>query len=167
MLGHRSLSPEDYLAILKKRWWIIAIPAILFPIIAYAASYLVQPQYLSQTLVLVEQQKVPDKYVTPVIVEDINARLSSMKEQILSRSRLQPILDQFDLFSGNHMNADDRLDLMRKNIDIKPIESEDVARSARILHFVQGERRAYRAGRLCRDHVHVCRGEPSRSRDAD
>ena len=124
MLGHRSLSPEDYLAILKKRWWMIAIPAIIFPIVAYAASYLVQPQYLSQTLVLVEQQKVPDKYVTPVIVEDISGRLSSMKEQILSRSRLQPILDQFDLFSGGHMNTDDRLDLMRKNIDIKPIQSE-------------------------------------------
>lgn len=124
MLGHRALSPEDYLAILKKRWWILAIPAIIFPIVAYAASYLVQPQYLSQTLVLVEQQKVPDKYVTPVIVEDISGRLSSMKEQILSRSRLQPILDQFDLFAGSHLNTDDRIDLMRKNIDIKPIQSE-------------------------------------------
>ena len=124
MLGHRALSPEDYLAILKKRWWILAIPAILFPIVAFAASYLVSPQYTSQTLVLVEQQKVPDTLVKPVIAEDISARLASMKEQILSRSRLQPILERFNLFAGDHMNMDDRLDLMRKNIDIKPIQSE-------------------------------------------
>ena len=124
MLGHRALSPEDYLAILKKRWWIIAIPALLLPILAFAASYLVSPQYTSQTLVLVEQQKVPDTLVKPVIAEDISARLASMKEQILSRSRLQPILERFNLFSGDHMNMDDRLDLMRKNIDIKPIQSE-------------------------------------------
>ncbi len=124
MLGHRSLAPEDYLAILKKRWWILAIPAILLPIVAYAASYLVQPQYLSQTLVLVEQQKVPEKYVTPVIADDISGRLASMKEQILSRSRLQPILERFNLFAGDHMNMDDRLDQMRKNIDVRPIQSE-------------------------------------------
>ena len=124
MLGHRALSPEDYLAILKKRWWIIAIPAILLPVLAFAASYLVSPQYTSQTLVLVEQQKVPDTLVKPVIAEDISARLASMKEQILSRSRLQPILERFNLFAGDHMNMDDRLDLMRKNIDIKPIQSE-------------------------------------------
>ena len=124
MLGHRALSPEDYLATLKKRWWIVAIPAILLPILAFAASYLVSPQYVSETLVLVEQQKVPDTLVKPVIAEDISARLASMKEQILSRSRLQPILERFNLFAGDHMNMDDRLDLMRKNIDIKPIQSE-------------------------------------------
>ncbi len=124
MLGHRSLAPEDYLTILKKRWWILAIPAIVLPMIAYAASYLVQPQYVSQTLVLVEQQKVPDTYVKPVIAEDISGRLSSMKEQILSRSRLQPILERFNLFAGDHANMDDRIEMMRRNIDIKPIQSE-------------------------------------------
>ena len=124
MLGHRTLSPEDYLSILKKRWWIIAIPAILLPILAYAASYLVSPQYTSQTLVLVEQQKVPDTLVKPVIDSDISGRLASMKEQILSRSRLQPILERFNLFAGDHMNMDDRIDFMRKSIEIKPIQSE-------------------------------------------
>ena len=77
-LGHRALSPEDYFAILKKRWWIIALPAIVLPIMAFAASFLVSPQYTSQTLVLVEQQKVPDTLVKPVIAEDISARLASM-----------------------------------------------------------------------------------------
>ncbi len=57
MLGHRALTTQDYLTILMRRWWIIAIPAILFPIVAFGISYLVQPEYISQTLVLVEQQK--------------------------------------------------------------------------------------------------------------
>ena len=124
MLGHRTLSPEDYFAILKKRWWIIVIPAVILPIVAFAASYLVSPQYTSQTLVLVEQQKVPDSLVKPVIAEDITGRLASMKEQILSRSRLQPILERFNLYAGDHMNMDDRIDAMRKSIEIKPIQSE-------------------------------------------
>ena len=43
MLGHRALTVQDYTTILKRRWWIIAIPAIIFPIIAFAITFLVQP----------------------------------------------------------------------------------------------------------------------------
>lgn len=123
MLGHRTLGIEDYTRILKKRWWMIAIPALILPIVAYAVSYLVDPQYLSQTLVIVQQQKVPDNYVKPVIAEDLTGRLASMREQILSRSRLEPIITRFNLFSGQKATMDERLDLMRKAIDIKPIQS--------------------------------------------
>jgi uncharacterized protein involved in exopolysaccharide biosynthesis len=57
MLGHRALTLQDYTAILKRRWWIIAIPAILFPIVGFGITYLVQPEYLSQTLVLVAHRR--------------------------------------------------------------------------------------------------------------
>lgn len=123
MLGHRTLGLEDYITILKKRWWIVAIPAIIFPIAAYAASYLVDPQYVSQTLVLVDQQKVPDHYVQPIIAEELSSRLASMREQILSRSRLEPIITRFNLFAGQKATMDDRLDAMRKAIEIRPIQS--------------------------------------------
>ncbi|MDQ2833222.1 MAG: Wzz/FepE/Etk N-terminal domain-containing protein [Acidobacteriota bacterium] len=128
MLGHRALTVQDYITILKKRWWIIVIPAILLPIVGYAITFLIQPQYISQTLVLVEQQKVPDSYVKPVVTEDLSGRLASMKEQILSRSRLQPIIERFNLFANSKMSMDDRIDLTRKNIGITPIQSE-IARS--------------------------------------
>jgi polysaccharide chain length determinant protein (PEP-CTERM system associated) len=123
MLGHRVLNLEDYATILKRRWWIIAIPALILPIVAYGISHFVQPRYVSQTLVLVEQQKVPDSYVKPVVTEDLGARLATMKEQILSRSRLEPIIERFNLYGNTKMSADDRIDAVRKNIEIKPIQS--------------------------------------------
>lgn len=123
MLGHRSLSLEDYITILKRRWWIVVIPALILPIVTYGISHLVQPRFVSQTLVLIEQQKVPDSYVKPVVTEDLNARLASMKEQILSRSRIQPIIERFNLYGAGKMSMDDRIDAVRKNIDIKPIQS--------------------------------------------
>jgi polysaccharide chain length determinant protein (PEP-CTERM system associated) len=124
MLGHRALTLQDYGTILKRRWWIIAIPAIVFPIVGYALTFLVQPQYISQTLVLVEQQKVPESYVKAVVTEDLSGRLASMKEQILSRSRLQPIIERFNLFANGKMSMDDRIDMTRRNIGITPIQSE-------------------------------------------
>jgi polysaccharide chain length determinant protein (PEP-CTERM system associated) len=124
MLGHRALTLQDYTTILKRRWWIIAIPAIIFPIVGFCITFLVQPQYVSQTLVLVEQQKVPESYVKSVVTEDLNGRLATMKEQILSRSRLQPIIERFNLFANGKMSMDDRIDMTRKNIGIAPIQSE-------------------------------------------
>jgi polysaccharide chain length determinant protein (PEP-CTERM system associated) len=124
MLGHRALTLQDYSTILKRRWWIIAIPAIIFPIVGFALTFLVQPEYMSQTLVLVEQQKVPESYVKAVVTEDLNGRLATMKEQILSRSRLQPIIERFNLFANSKLSMDDRIDLTRKNIGIAPIQSE-------------------------------------------
>jgi polysaccharide chain length determinant protein (PEP-CTERM system associated) len=124
MLGHRALTLQDYTTILKRRWWMIAIPAVIFPIVGFALTFLVQPQYVSQTLVLVEQQKVPESYVKAVVTEDLSGRLASMKEQILSRSRLQPIIERFNLFANGKLSMDDRIDLTRKNIGITPIQSE-------------------------------------------
>jgi polysaccharide chain length determinant protein (PEP-CTERM system associated) len=134
MLGHRALTLQDYTTILKRRWWIIIIPAIVFPLIGYGITFLVQPQYVSQTLVLVEQQKVPDSYVKPVITEDLSGRLATMREQILSRSRLQPIIERFNLLANSKMSMDDRIDQTRKNIEIRPIQS-DIARTGGLPGF--------------------------------
>jgi len=127
MLGHRALTVQDYTTILKRRWWIIAIPAIIFPIVGYGITFFVQPQYVSQTLVLVEQQKVPESYVKAVVTEDLSGRLASMQARITSRSRLQPIIERFNLFAGSG-SMDDRIDKTAKNIGIAPISSE-IARS--------------------------------------
>ncbi len=134
MLGHRALTLQDYTTILKRRWWILAIPAIIFPVVGYAITFLMQPQFLSQTLVLVEQQKVPDTYVKPVITEDLSGRLATMREQILSRSRLQPIIERFNLYANSKMSMDDRIDQTRKSIDIKPIQS-DISRTGGLPGF--------------------------------
>ena len=123
MLGHRPLVVEDYFAILKRRGWMILIPALLAPIIAVGISYRMSPIYTSQTLVLIEPQTVPDTYVKPIIAEDLDSRLASMKEQILSRSRLEPIIERFNLGTPG-MDMDDKVLSTRKNIGITPIHSE-------------------------------------------
>jgi uncharacterized protein involved in exopolysaccharide biosynthesis len=121
MLGHRELTMRDYTEILKRRFWLILASAVLFLGIGLGVCHILPPQYMSQTLVLIEQQKVPEDYVKPVVNEDLNGRLASMKEQILSRSRIEPIITRFDLFGGNKYTMDDRVDMTRKAIGINPI----------------------------------------------
>ncbi len=119
MLGHRQLILQDYVGILKRRLWLILTSAILFLGVGIGLTYVIPPRYMSQTLVLIEQQQVPENYVTPVVTEDLGERLASMREQILSRSSLEPIIRKYNLYASRDM--DDRVELTQKAIGITPI----------------------------------------------
>ncbi len=124
MLGHRALKIDEYLEILKRRWLVIvACTAVLFPAVVWL-SYIIPPVYESQTLVLVQQQVVPQDYVKPVVNEDLDAQLASMKEQILSRSRLEPIIRRYSLYAGKGLTMDQRVALTRKAISVSQIRSD-------------------------------------------
>jgi len=123
MLGHRDLTMEDYAGIFKRRFWLILLSAILCLAIGFGISGVIPPQFVSQTLVLIEQQKVPEDYVKPVVEEDLGTRLASMKEQILSRSRIEPIITRFNLYAETKATMDDRVEMTQKAIGIKPIQS--------------------------------------------
>ena len=129
MLGHRDLTIEDYAGILKRRIWLILIVTVSCLAVGVGLSFVLPPRFESQTLVLIQQQKVPEDYVKPVVDEDLGARLASMKEQILSRSRIEPIITKYALFSSSN-NMDDRVDLTRKAIKITQIHSEQTHGSA-------------------------------------
>jgi polysaccharide chain length determinant protein (PEP-CTERM system associated) len=167
MLGHRALSPEDYLAILKKRAWIVVVPALLFAAVGVGLTFFVPPRYDSQTLVLIEQQKVPENFVRSVVAEDINSRLASMREQILSRSRLQPIIERFNLYGDKGFGMDARIDMVRKDIGIAPIESS-IARSGGLpgfyISFRAGD--AHIAQQVCGEITSLFTSENLRARAA-
>lgn len=126
MIGHRELNLDDYLAILRRRMWWIIIPALVLPLTAYLVSLRLQNKYLSQTLVLVEQQKVPDTFVQPVVTEDLSFRLATMQEQILSRTRLQPLIERFGLHKDKlgKVPMEDLVDEIRKSIQVTPIRAD-------------------------------------------
>jgi polysaccharide chain length determinant protein (PEP-CTERM system associated) len=128
MLGHRELTIQDYAGILKRRFWLILTSAVTLLVLSLGLSYVLPPEYLSQTLILIEEQKVPEDYVKPVVGQDLGERLASMKEQILSRSRVQPIIERFNLFAGQNLNMDERILKTQKAIGIKPIRSDQSAR---------------------------------------
>jgi polysaccharide chain length determinant protein (PEP-CTERM system associated) len=126
MIGHRELEFGDYLSIVRRRLWLILIPALIVPVLAYTVSLKLPNRYTSQTLVLVEQQKVPDNFVKPVVAEDWNQRLITMQEQILSRSRLEPIILKYDLYHQELGKAtmEDVLERMRKAILVNPLKGD-------------------------------------------
>ena len=104
----------------RRRWWLMG-PLFVVGLAAFAAALLWPPVYRSEAMILVEQQKIPQKYVTPNVVSDLDSRLKSMTQQILSRTRLEGLIKQFNLYSREQtrMTTDELVDKMRTDITIE------------------------------------------------
>src|SRR5882724_3017699 len=97
MIENRELTMDDYLAMVRRRLKVILIPALLAPLAGFLVSYAFPPKYSSQSLVLVEGQKVPDNYVQPVITSDFTQRLATMQQQVLAGNRLRPMIERLGI----------------------------------------------------------------------
>jgi polysaccharide chain length determinant protein (PEP-CTERM system associated) len=122
-MTERELTLADYKAMLRRRWALIVALAIVGGPVAYVVSRVLPDRYKSQTLVLVERASVPEKIVESLDTEDLTQRLSSMQQQILSRSRLEPIINQFGLYSNdvNKVPMEDLVARLQKSIEVTPI----------------------------------------------
>src|SRR5713226_2545187 len=123
MVLRREFSFEDWLAALRRRRRLIIIPALLGAAAGYLLSRVLPVRYTSHTMVLVEEPVVPDNYVKPVVSEDLNQRLASMQGQILSRTRLQHLVEQFNLFKrdANRVPMELLVERLRKSITVTPV----------------------------------------------
>ena len=81
MIGHRQLGAEDYAAIWRRRRGLILLPAILGPAIFFGISLLLPSKYESDSLVIIQRQKIPNSLVQPIITEDLNARAQLLKSR--------------------------------------------------------------------------------------
>jgi polysaccharide chain length determinant protein (PEP-CTERM system associated) len=123
MLGGRQLTLDDYWAVLRRRRWLIIIPLILGPVIAVLVARHLPPRYTSTSLILIEEPKVPEDFVPSIFTNDLMARVAHMEEQILSRTRLEPIIQQYGLYRSdwNHVSMEALADRMRDAILVTPV----------------------------------------------
>lgn len=134
MQDQSSRTLEDYWDnVYQRRWWFL-LPLFICWGLVWGVGWMLPSSYQSDALILVEQQKVPDQYVTPNVTEDMQDRLQSMTQQILSRTRLQGIIDRFHLYPQHHgflnlvyglIYPADPVDRMRKDINIQLVQSPD------------------------------------------
>ena len=167
MLGHRQLTLEDYLAIARHRVWLLILPPVLLCLAAYLVSLVIPSRYASQTQVLVQAQSVPTDIVQPVITEGLNDLLASMKEQILSRTRLQPIVERFNLYSGSKASMEAKVQKLHDSIQVDAIHPMEETRAAQLPGFriTATMNDPYLAQSVCREITSMFLEEDIKSRE--
>jgi polysaccharide chain length determinant protein (PEP-CTERM system associated) len=104
----------------RRKWLALGVFALPF-VVALSLIVSMPALYRSTALVLVERQQVPEAFVRPTVTSDVETRLRSISQEILSRSRLDALITRFGLYADlrktrpneeviERMRADIRLD---------------------------------------------------------
>ncbi len=120
-----GMSWRDYRLVLLRRRWSLLGPFFLLGLVGFGVALMWPNTYRSEALILVEQQKVPEQYVTPNVATNLPERLQAMTQQILSRARLVKLIEDFKLYprERGRLTMDELLEKMRDDIGVEPINA--------------------------------------------
>src|SRR5215831_7808454 len=109
-----------YAAIVSHHKWLLIGSASVFWAVGLAVGLFLPAKFRSETVILVEQPQVLTQYVPPNVAIDLQQRMQSLTQQILSRTRLTQIIDTFGLYGKRpgQSVSDDLLQRMRNDITI-------------------------------------------------
>lgn len=105
---------------IRRKWWII-VPTLVITLAVCVVAYKLPKIYKSETLILVDPQKVPPELIRSTVSGGVAERLQTISQEILSRTRLQRIIDQFGLYREYRakLSDDDIIEKMRKDIQVQ------------------------------------------------
>lgn len=125
MIRNGELPLSEVKRVGRKYWWVLPVTIAVGLTIGVILASVLPKKYTSMTMVLVDQPTVSPDIVKPVVSEASNQRLASMQEQILSRTRLQPMIEKFGLYPEDRGKADieDLVLRLRTAITVSALEA--------------------------------------------
>jgi len=123
-----SVNLRQYLPLVRRRLWHFLVPLFLGWLTVWSVSWLLPSVYRSGTLILVAEPTMPKDYVVPNVSGNLQERLQSITQQILSRTRLLHIIDELNLYAEpgrRRLTPDDAVERMRKDIEIELVRERD------------------------------------------
>ena len=95
-------------------WTIVAGGTFLF-------VHKMPARYTAEALILVDSQKIPEKFVSSTVSTELQDRIASISQQILSSTRLKKVIEGFDLYHEERKTQFDEviLEMMRRDISIR------------------------------------------------
>ncbi len=110
-----------FVGIVRRRHIQLLVSLFFGWLLVWGSSWFLPARYKSTTLILVEQPTMPKNYVEPNVNDDLQDRLQSISQQILSRTRLLVIIDKIHLYRNGRqpLTPDEMVAKMRKDTDIE------------------------------------------------
>jgi succinoglycan biosynthesis transport protein ExoP len=106
----------------RRRWWIL-LPFCCVALAAIGVLSVLPNRYTSTATLLVVQQQVPQRYVVPNSETDVTSALQAMEQEVLSRTQLLRMIDDFGLYpvERKRLAPEQLIELMTRNIEIAPV----------------------------------------------
>lgn len=140
-MNHSSLPlmdrVDEYRSILVYRWRTVLIVWLFLSAVSLIGVQLIPNTYQASTTILAYPRKIPEKYVAAAVVDDPSDRLTLLQQEILSSTRLQDVMQKYNLYSRLIATAgkDAAVLEMRKQIKIQTSRGASNGPSAFTLTF--------------------------------
>jgi polysaccharide chain length determinant protein (PEP-CTERM system associated) len=119
----------------RRKW--LGILVVLLPLTAGISVIMALPDlYQSTALVMIERQQVPEAFVRPTVTSQLEIRLQTISQEILSRSRLESLIQRFNLYPEMRTPASSEQAVDRLRTDIRlELKSSDNNRAGTTTAF--------------------------------
>jgi polysaccharide chain length determinant protein (PEP-CTERM system associated) len=119
MLPGKKYTPTDLIAVIKRRFWLLPLPVMtLFAALVYSST--LPDVYQSNMLIAIVPQRVPNEFVRSTVTLRTEERLNTIAVQVRSRSTLEPIINDFELYPQERARfpMEDVVQMMQDDIDV-------------------------------------------------
>src|ERR1700680_1593387 len=118
---HQEIGVKDVVEIARRRILLVLLLSVFGGVAGFGAARVLPKRYTSKTLVLVQQPEVQP--VTPIATDNVNQRLVTMPQQILSTARLEPVIRDLSLYERDisRLPMEDLVERLRQSITITPV----------------------------------------------
>jgi polysaccharide biosynthesis transport protein len=141
---HPSAIVRQHWNVLRRHISALILISVVLAAAAVVVIALLPDMYQATTTILVDPQKIPEKYVASTVTSDPNDHLNTLKQQVLSTSRLQEIIDRDNLYPKlrRSMSREEVLEYMRKKIKIELKQGSDESLSSFTITYEDQDRTA-------------------------
>lgn len=119
-------TPQEYLAIAKRRKWHFIVPALGVFLLSALIAFLLPSVYRSAAVVLIEEPDVPRELVFSTVTSYADQRLQTIYQRATTTENLMQIINKFDLYAKERevLPVTEVVDNMRENVSMELISAD-------------------------------------------
>ena len=116
-----TLRPQDFWDVAVRRRWLICGTLGTCIAIAVILCVILPKSYRSKTVIFVENQRIPERYVSPVMGGTVGERVNMVQQSVMSRTFLRTVAGQYSLYPPNatDQQIESVIDGLLQNIKIE------------------------------------------------
>jgi polysaccharide chain length determinant protein (PEP-CTERM system associated) len=116
---------EDYVDVIRRhKGWIMG-PTFAGLVIAVVVAFVWPDTYVSDAMIRIVPPSVPERYVASNVNMQVGQRIAAMSQQVLSRSNLQALINENNLYprKRNRVPDADIIEQMQTDIQFRPVSA--------------------------------------------
>ena len=132
-----GFSVANSLRVLRSQRVVWILGSLVLAAAAILAIAMIPDEYRATTTILVDPQKIPDRYVSTTVSSDPSERLNTITQEVLSSTRLQHTIEQFNLYPQMRAkrSREEVIEYMRTKISIQVKQSSGQGLSSFAITF--------------------------------